>query len=240
MTTAAVVVIGQEILTGKFRDENGPYLIDRLRALGVDLLRIATIPDDVDVIADEVARCAALADHVITTGGVGPTHDDVTLEGVAQGLGVPLVIHPQLAALAAQHGLPDDEGTRRMSSVPAGTELVTGPGGGFPAVLARNVIVLPGVPMLVKQQFEMLAPRLASTTVTVARVYARDRESDIAVRLTAVAAAFPSVSIGSYPRFGEAERKLIVTLEGRDPVAVAAALGQVAAILDVVVVEGPT
>ena len=83
MPTAAVVVIGNEILTGKFRDENGPFFIERLRALGCDLVRIAVVRDEIDEIADEVRRCAAVADFVLTSGGVGPTHDDVTIEGIS-------------------------------------------------------------------------------------------------------------------------------------------------------------
>lgn len=239
MSTAAVIIIGNEILSGKFADENGPYFIRRMRTLGIDLLRIVTVADDHAAIADEVRRCAASFDHVFTTGGVGPTHDDITFEGVAAGLGLPLHVNAELLALARSHGFPEDAGTTRMASLPVGTELLTGPAQPFPVLRIRNVYVLPGIPALVKQQFEFVAPALAGDAVHCVRVYARNLESEIAVALAAVAAAHPAVAIGSYPRFGEREHRLVITLEGRDPAALAVAVEEVRTLLDTVRVDGP-
>lgn len=236
MPTAAVVIIGREILTGKFADDNGPYLIGRLRALGVDLVRMAVIDDRIDAIADEVRRCAAAVDHVFTTGGVGPTHDDVTFEGIAAAFGVPLVLDEDLASLLRAHGLGDPMNLR-MATVPQGAVLDRAGEASFPTVRVRNVIVMPGIPALVRQKFEALAPSLAGTRVRTLRVYARDRESDVAGALAAIDAAHPAVEIGSYPRFGEGEHRLIVTAECFDAAALAAARDAIVAAVDVVRVE---
>ena len=158
MSTAAVVIIGNEVLTGKFADENGPYLIGRLRTLGTDLVRLVTIPDDVAVIADEVRRCAAAADHVFTSGGVGPTHDDVTFEGVAGAFRVPLELRTELLDLIAQFGMPRNDGTERMARVPAGAELLFHEALSYPVVRVRNAYVLPGVPKLFRNKFEANTP----------------------------------------------------------------------------------
>src|SRR5690606_10377770 len=116
MATAAGIIIGNEILSGKFADENGPFLIRRLRSLGVDLVRLVTIPDVPRVIAEEVRRCSQLADHVFTTGGVGPTHDDVTLESVALAFDLPLERNPALVRVLERFELPLDEANLRMAT----------------------------------------------------------------------------------------------------------------------------
>lgn len=216
MPSAAVVIIGNEILTGKFADENGPWLIQRFRTLGTDLGRVVTIPDEVDTIAEEVRRCSERYDHVVTSGGVGPTHDDVTFEGVAMAFGLPMEPHPDLIALAQRYNLPDNAGTLRMATVPVGTELVAHESLSYPAMRVRNVWVLPGVPRLFKNKFEAIASRFAGEAVRTARLYTAEDEWDIAERLTSVATRYPTVSIGSYPRFGEGPYHVIVTLESRD------------------------
>lgn len=238
MPTAAAVIIGNEILTGKFADENGPYLIHRLRTLGCDLLRVAVIPDDVRVIADEVRACAAAYDHVVTSGGVGPTHDDVTLEGVAAAFSVPLEPRDELRAVLRRFGLAETEANLRMTQVPRGAELVDHAAINYPIVRMRNVWVLPGVPKLFKVKFEAIADRFAGDAVATARIYTDEWETDIADRLTAIAARFPTVAIGSYPRFGEVAYKVVVTLESRDRDALAAAHAACRATFSVVDIDG--
>lgn len=223
MPTAAVVIIGDEILTGKFPDENGTHLIGRLRALGCDLRRLVVVSDEIADIADEVRRCAAAHDHVITTGGVGPTHDDRTLEGVALAFGVPLEIRPELVALLDRFGLPQSETNLRMAAVPAGAELMIGPRSSFPTVRMRNVWIFPGIPKLMHAKFEEIAAAFAGEQVRSDRLYVDQQETEIAAVLMAVAARYPTVNIGSYPRFGEGDFKVIVTLESRDDPALAAA-----------------
>lgn len=224
MPTASVVIIGNEILTGKFADENGPFLIHRLRALGCDLQRLVTIPDDPRRIGREVLECASTHDHVITTGGVGPTHDDVTLEAIAAAFGVPLVMEAALVALMDRYGIERDPATLRMAQVPAGTELVAQEATGYPVLRFRNVWILPGVPKLVQLKFEGIAHHFAGPEVHTARLYVPEHETTIARELTAIVARHPAVDVGSYPRFGEGEVRVILTLESRDPAALEAAV----------------
>ncbi len=216
MPTAAVIIIGDEILSGKFADENGPFLIRRLRALGTDLGRVATIGDDPSAIADEVARSAATYDHVITTGGVGPTHDDRTLEGVALAVGRPLQVHPDLAALLDRFGMDKSVANLRMVTVPEGALLVDAPGSSFPVVRVDNVWVLPGIPSLMRTKFEDIAQHFAGPQVHVARLYCTQGESEIAEHLEAVERALPDVTIGSYPRWGEQQYRVMITADSRD------------------------
>ncbi|MEQ1502030.1 MAG: competence/damage-inducible protein A [Myxococcota bacterium] len=235
MPTAAVVIIGDEILSGKFPDENGPFLIGRLRTLGADLRRISTISDDVAGIADEVARASAAHDHVITTGGVGPTHDDVTLEGVARAFDLPLEARPELVALLDRYGLPRTETNLRMATVPAGASLIVGPRSNFPVVRVRNVWVFPGIPRLMQAKFEEIAPAFAGEQIRAVRLYVDQPETEIAAALMEVAARFAAaVAIGSYPRFGEDGYQVIVTLESRDDDALAEANAALRAVLAVV------
>lgn len=215
MPTAAVIVIGDEILSGKFADENGPYLIRRLRALGCDLRRLVTVSDRVEEIADEVRRCAASADHVVTTGGVGPTHDDLTLEGIAAAFGEPLELREELAALLDRFGLPRSETNLRMATVPRGAVLVPSRSA-YPVVRVRNVWVFPGVPRLLQVKFEEVAGVFAGEQVRCERVYTDRHETEIAALLFRLQAEHPTVAIGSYPRFGEEAFRVILTLESRD------------------------
>jgi molybdenum cofactor synthesis domain-containing protein len=222
MPTASVLIIGNEILTGKFADENGPWLVKRLRALGCDLLRIVVLPDAVDVIADEVARARARGSHVITTGGVGPTHDDVTMFGVARGLGVAIERRPELESiLRAKLGEACNEAALRMADVPAGAELCWEGQVGWPLVVAGRVYVFPGVPTLLQRKFEGVAPRFAGVPVQVARLTTLQTEPEIADALTEASVRWPGVAIGSYPRFETTPRTVIVTMEARDADALA-------------------
>ena len=226
MPSAAAVIIGNEILTGKFADENGPFLIRRLRALGTDLVRLVTIPDTLDVIAGEVRACSSACDFVFTTGGVGPTHDDVTLEGIALAFGRPLVVADRLVDLMKRYEIEVNDMTLRMAQVPEGTVLVDSPGSSYPVLRCENVWIFPGVPRLMQSKFEALAPTFAGQAVHTDRLYVTAWESDIAADLASVASAHDTVEIGSYPRYGEGDYNVIVTLESRDPAALASAAAE--------------
>jgi molybdenum cofactor synthesis domain-containing protein len=223
MSTAAVVIIGNEILSGKFADENAPYLIARLRELGVDLGRVTVIPDEMDVIVAEVRAAAARFDHVFTTGGVGPTHDDITMPAIARAFEVPLMRHPELERIiAAKLGADAPAAAFRMAEIPEGAALWWDGGVRFPLVVKENVAIFPGVPALLKLKFEAVAHRFAGTPVTVRRVWTSRSEPEIADRLTEAAARWPGVAIGSYPRFELSPPKVLVTLESRDETALVA------------------
>ena len=222
MRTAAVVIIGDEILKGKFADENTPYLVRQLRALGVDLVRVAIVPDVVDEIADEVRRCSSRAEIVFTTGGVGPTHDDVTLEAIAEAFRVPLVSCPDLVELLGRRVSDMNEAARRMTELPEGYELLWDEGIWFPLVKVQNVHVFPGVPAFLKLKFEAACWRWRGEPVVARTLTTDESELQIAARLTEAQERFSMVEIGSYPRFDDGPRHVIVTLEGRDSDAVEA------------------
>ncbi|MCO4745616.1 MAG: competence/damage-inducible protein A [Proteobacteria bacterium] len=216
MATAAAIIIGNEILSGKFADENGPFLIERLRAIGVDLERIVVIPDVVERIAAEVRLAAGSFDYVFTSGGVGPTHDDLTLEAVARGLDTELEQREELVELIRSFGMEITAASLRMACVPKGTELLQAGPSRFPVIRCGNVFVLPGVPKLFRRKFEELAPLLVGIPIRTARLFTDEYETAIATRLNEADAQFPSVSIGSYPRFDEGAHHVMVTLESRD------------------------
>lgn len=217
MPTVSVVIIGDEILSGKFADENGPYLIGRLRELGSDLTHLAVISDEVQSIADEVRRCAERSDWVLTTGGVGPTHDDVTLEGIGLAVGRPLEQHPKLVALLKQFGLEMNEAALRMATVPEGSQLLWEGEVGYPILQVDNILVFPGVPKLMRAKFEAICSRFEADPVHNARVRTTRRETAIADILARAQQQHRDVAIGSYPRYDEGPRHVIVTVEGRDP-----------------------
>jgi molybdenum cofactor synthesis domain-containing protein len=217
MTTAAVLIIGDEILTAKVQDENSPYLARQLRALGVDLLRICVIPDEVAVIAEHVLRLATLADHLITSGGIGPTHDDMTYEGVAAAFGLPMVVSPELEQRIREHmGERYNLPAQRMATVPGGSELWWEGEPRYPVVVTRNTIILPGVPALLRRKFELISPRLRGCPVSHRRLTTAEPEPAIADRLTSAARRWPSVAIGSYPQFAQEPWTVTITMDSRD------------------------
>src|SRR5512143_136043 len=221
---AAIVVIGDEILSGKFTDENAAYLIQELRARGVALRRVEVLPDAIDEIADAVRSAAARYDHVFTSGGVGPTHDDVTIEGIARAFGVRVVRHPVLEELLrAYYGARLEERNLRMAEVPEGAEMIPADHPSWPVTCFRNIYILPGVPLIFRRKFDAIRERFRVAPFFVRRVYCQADEGTIARHLDAVVADFPGVAVGSYPRFGEADFRVLVTLESKDEAHVAAA-----------------
>ena len=155
--TAGIILVGNEILSGKIADANAAYLCRELRSLGVDVRRIAVIPDEIQLIAQEVAAFSRAHDVVFTSGGVGPTHDDVTIEGVALAMGAKVVRHPTLVGLLERHFKDRlNESHLKMAEIPEGAELVGGETIRFPTVLMGNVYVLPGVPEIFRQKFDAI------------------------------------------------------------------------------------
>jgi molybdenum cofactor synthesis domain-containing protein len=236
--TAGIVVIGDEILSGKFADENGQFLIRELRALGVDLRRITVIPDVLEEIADTVPWHAARFDFVFTSGGVGPTHDDVTMAGIARGFGVGVVRSPDLEAKVRGYwGAKLADANLRLANVPDGAELVYGTDTTWPVVAYRNIFILPGVPALFKRKFLDISARFREAPVTLAKIYVAADEGSIAPSLDAVVLAFADVKLGSYPRFDERDFRVMLTIEGGDAARVHAAQADLVARLGDAVVR---
>ncbi len=216
-TTAAAIVIGNEILSGKVLESNAAFLAKELRALGVSLERILTIPDDIPTIADTVRDYAGKYDVVFTSGGVGPTHDDLTMEGIALGLGRPVVVDAVLVEKIRQFG--DGEMTPpklKMAQVPQGAEPIFEGDLAFPVVRVDNIYILPGIPELFREKFLAIRKRFAVDPFHLRVVFLRLPESAIAAQLDATLAAFPDLMLGSYPKWSDSEYRVRVTLESKN------------------------
>ena len=225
--TAGIILVGNEILSGKIVDANASYLCRELRALGVEVRRITVIPDEVDLIAAEVSRFGAEYDVVFTSGGVGPTHDDVTIEGVARAAGVPVVRHPALVALLEgyyKEALNDAH--LKMAEVPEGAELLVDESVRFPTILMRNVYILPGVPEIFRRKFDAIRERFRDRPIFLKNVFVRIGEGTLADHLNGLLRDYPELLLGSYPEFSNPEYKVKVTLESRDDAFLEAALAE--------------
>jgi len=223
--TAAILIIGNEILSAKVRDENGPFLARELRALGVELRRIETVPDEIPLIVDALHRCLASAVHVFTSGGIGPTHDDVTIPAIAQAYEVP-VVHDErtLELLSGYYGDKLNAARRRLAEIPQGGKAEFLDGATFPVLSKDRVVILPGVPQLLRASFSRVRERFRQAPIFSASIYFNLGEGALAEHLDATVARYPSVSIGSYPRFDEGcDHKVKVTFDGRDAREVGAA-----------------
>ncbi len=225
MTTAAAIIIGDEILSAKVRDANTPLLIDFFADLGVDLERVVVIGDELKAIAAEVAACSEIYDVVITSGGVGPTHDDCTVRGVADAFGVAVVRHPNIEEMIrAYWGDRFTESALRMAEVPEGSRLFYGDDGLLPLVVFKNVYLFPGVPRLFAAKLPSLCGEISGTPKIVHGVYLNADESRVAPLLSQVAEECSDVKIGSYPRFGEkTDHRLWISIQAVDAECVAAA-----------------
>jgi molybdenum cofactor synthesis domain-containing protein len=217
VSTAACIIIGDEILSGKTRDTNCGLLIALCHELGVALRRIVTIGDDLETIAEEVRLCSGRYDYVFTSGGIGPTHDDRTIEGVARGFGLAVVRQPRLEEVVREHwGERITEAALKLAEVPEGARLVGGPGVRFPTVAIRNVFILPGVPQLFAEKLQSLRGELSGQPDVLQSIYLRSDETAIAASLTQVAGELPSIRIGSYPRINDPAYRIRITVEGTD------------------------
>jgi molybdenum cofactor synthesis domain-containing protein len=217
MPTAGFLVIGNEILSGKVVDTNSPFLAKQLREIGVDLERILTIEDDIDIIAHEVRSMSEKYDHVMTSGGIGPTHDDVTMEGVAKAFDLPLEIDPELhARIEKATGDHFNESMRKMALLPKGAQVEEAGELWFPLISVHNVFILPGIPDLFERKFESVRQQLGGVPIALRRVYVTSHESEIAVHLNELLVEFPDLMLGSYPRIRETDFRVMLTLESRD------------------------
>lgn len=217
LRSAGLVIIGNEILSGSVRDENIHFLTGELHHRGVSVERILVIPDDPDLIGREVRAFSEMFDVVITTGGVGPTHDDVTFEGIARGFGVPVVIHEELAGMIRQwYGKSFNESALKMARLPEGAEILSRPGLKYPPILFGNVFILPGIPSYLKRKFPIVGEYLSGIPIHRETLHLKTGETVVASSMESVASEFPDVSIGSYPLVDNPAVMVKVILESRD------------------------
>jgi molybdenum cofactor synthesis domain-containing protein len=214
--SCAMVVIGNEILSGKVQDSNAYFAARELRRIGVSLKRISVVPDETKAIVDEVGICARNYDFVITSGGVGPTHDDITIEAIAIAFGRKMVIHPHLEKLIRPH-FPDPKApAMKMAEVPEGAVLNDSGDARFPTVQLENVYILPGIPQIFERKLIGLLDRFVADPYFLRIIYTSAGESTIAEHLNACLKDFPDLMLGSYPRIGDPEYRVKLTLESKD------------------------
>jgi molybdenum cofactor synthesis domain-containing protein len=223
---AAALIIGNEILTGKIREGNLETLARELFHLGVELSRAVVCRDEIGTIAADLDALRRAHDLVFTSGGVGPTHDDVTLPAVARAFGRPIERSPIIERLIRAHwGDRVTSGHLRMAEVPEGAEILLAPDVPWPVIIVDNVFVLPGVPQIFELELHALRARIGSDTPFVSRaLYTMCDEGEIAALLEDVQRAHPDVAIGSYPRWRDPDYKVKLTFDGARSESVDAAL----------------
>jgi molybdenum cofactor synthesis domain-containing protein len=238
---AAVLIIGDEILSGRTQDTNLRDIARYLGVLGVDVAEVRVVPDVLQEIVDALNALRTRYDYVITTGGIGPTHDDITADAVAAAFGVALEEHPEIIAmLEARFGEQLNAARRRMARVPVGGDLVKNPVQGPPGFTIGNVFVLAGVPQIMRGMLEDVGPRLRGGRPVVSRTVRVEGsgEGQIAAPLEAVAKAHPNMSLGSYPFFTPEGYGSNLVLRGREPAEVEAVVAELIAALEAAGIAG--
>jgi len=208
IVNAAILVIGDEILSGRTKDKNIGYIADYMTAIGIDLKEVRVVSDDETAIVDALNALRTTYTYVFTTGGIGPTHDDITAECIAKAFGVPIDYHPRaieiLKERMAKMGTELNEARMRMARIPHGAELVNNKVSGAPGFWIGNVIVMAGVPSIMQAMLDDVAPKLKTGTKLLSETIRADaKEGDVGTELGAVAKAHPEAIIGSYPFFDE-------------------------------------
>lgn len=205
--TAGILIVGDEVLSGEVRDENGPFLISRLSSFGSRVVRMAVVPDRTEAIVHELSSLRAQADAVLVAGGIGPTHDDLTRPAVAQAVGVPLEVHAEATEqIRRWYGDGATEEEHAMACLPRGSRLLRGPRTQTIGFAVAGIYVFPGVPFLLRDLVEGMASEFEGPPLHREEVHTDLREGEIARGLTDVQAASLDVAIGSYPSMDEQGR----------------------------------
>lgn len=219
---AAALIIGNELLSGKIGDANLQLLAKTLQRIGVRLVRVVMVPDELETIASEVRAMTRAYDVVFTSGGVGPTHDDVTIDAVARAFEVGVVSAAEMEELLrSYYGDAITDAHLRMARVPTGAELVTTSVMPWPTVVMRNVWILPGIPEIFAMKMPVIAETLAGGPAIVSQaVFCKLDEGNLKPLLDRVVAEHPAVEVGSYPKWQEPRYRTKVTFDAPDEAAV--------------------
>jgi molybdenum cofactor synthesis domain-containing protein len=204
IVTAAVLVIGDEILSGRTKDKNIGYIAEYMTAIGIDVKEVRVVADDEPDVVAALNALRSRYTYVFTTGGIGPTHDDITADCVANAFGVALEFHPEAVAImkerVAKMGGELNEARMRMTRIPAGGALVANKVSGAPGFWIGNVIVMAGIPAVMQGMLDEVAPKLKTGVKMLSdSVRADAKEGDVGTELGLVAKAYPDAIIGSYP-----------------------------------------
>lgn len=237
VVTAAVLVIGDEILSGRTKDKNIGYIADYMTALGIDLKEVRVVSDDEGAIVAALNALRSAYTYVFTTGGIGPTHDDITADCIAKAFGVELEFHPEAVAImkerTARMGGELNEARMRMTRIPKGGALVHNKVSGAPGFWIGNVITMAGIPSVMNAMLDEVAPKLKTGVKMISESIRADaREGDVGTELGAIAKAHPDTIIGSYPFVDEkGGPNTNLVIRSRDPQKLAAAKAAVEAML---------
>jgi molybdenum cofactor synthesis domain-containing protein len=229
IVTAGILVIGDEILSGRTKDRNIGYIAEYLTTIGIDLREVRVVADDEDAIVEALNALRIRYTYVFTTGGIGPTHDDITADCVAKAFGVAIDYDPRAVALLKERyaamGTELNEARMRMTRVPKGAELVPNQVSAAPGFWIGNVIVMAGVPSIMQAMLDAVAPKLRTGIKVLSETVRADcREGDVGTELGEVAKAHPEVMIGSYPFVDDVRGpNTNIVVRGRDPARIAAA-----------------
>ncbi|MDE1915486.1 MAG: competence/damage-inducible protein A [Sphingomonadales bacterium] len=234
--TAALVVIGDEILSGRTHDKNIAQIATWLGVQGIRLREVRVVADDTDAIVEAVNTLRLRNDYLFTTGGIGPTHDDITVDAIAQALGVPVVIHPQARAILHDYytgrGSELTEARLRMARVPEGADLIPNRYSGAPGIRWGNIYIMAGVPHITAGMLDALTGTIeGGAPVLSATLGCWVGESEVADLLAATEKAFPGVQIGSYPFFREGRTGANFVIRSTDEATVAACSAQLTQVL---------
>jgi molybdenum cofactor synthesis domain-containing protein len=239
--TACLLVIGNEVLSGRTQDANINFIAKGLGAIGIPLREVRVIPDVPAMIINTVVEVRARYDHVFTTGGIGPTHDDITSECIAQAFGVPWEAHPEAWAIMAAHYEKTPNGIaafnparQRMATMPRGATLIKNAISIAPGFSIGNVHVMAGVPRIMQAMFETLAPTLAGGPPIVSRAVHSTgaAEGTIAAGLSAIQARYPDLDLGSYPYYRAGGQGVAIVAKGNDAACAEAAIAEVTTLFE--------
>ncbi len=232
---AALIIIGNEILSGRTQDTNTAWIAEILTSMGIVLHQVRVIPDVEQEIVDAIHDLKGVVDYVFTTGGIGPTHDDITSEAMAKAFDTPLILHPEAYETLIQHYGSEDQVTpprKKMAMVPEGATLILNPVSGAPGFQMENVFVLAGVPRIMQAMFDDVKTRLKRGKPVLSNTISCGlAESMVAEALGDVQTDYPSVSIGSYPHYRGGILSLSLVLRSIDDAALSDATDQVIALV---------
>jgi molybdenum cofactor synthesis domain-containing protein len=221
IVTAGLVVIGDEILSGRTKDKNIGYIAEYLTAIGIDLKEVRVVADEEPAIVEAINSLRSRYTYVFTTGGIGPTHDDITADCVAKAFGVPIDYHPEALRILkenwAARGIEINEARMRMARVPQGATLIPNRISAAPGFCIGNVFVMAGIPSVMQAMLDEVAPTLKTGTKLMSETVRADlREGDIGTELGAIAKAHPDAIFGSYPFVDERGPNTNIVIRSRD------------------------
>ena len=230
--TAAMIVIGDEILSGRTKDQNVGFVADYLTGLGIDLMEVRIVADEQDAIVEAVNAMRARYTYVFTSGGIGPTHDDITAEAVSAAFGVPCTHHPiamkDMAEYYAARDMEFTESRKRMARTPEGAELIENKVSRAPGIRMENVHIMAGVPKIMQAMMDAIAPTLKGGAKMLSKtVDCPYGEGTVGGPLGDIQQAHPDTMIGSYPRYENGNYSTQLVVRGRDEEKVDAAVRDV-------------